>query len=161
MDVKKKNHMKEDIFLILYEIIVIIMRYITFILLDKWFFFFVFLPCSPLCCFTCFDFWVFTSTSTPSSDKTQLGASVSQSGWPPTLCLKSGLLGFTCKENKKVIHFTNKIMQTTQSHEERGPHRSTALTITVIPPLFRIIKKLSPRINFRVLASLHISWKMS
>ena len=41
MDVKKKNHMKEDIFLILYEIIVIIMRYITFILLNKWFFFYL------------------------------------------------------------------------------------------------------------------------
>ena len=87
----------------------------------------VFLPSqkslfSPLCYFTCFDFWVYTSNSTlSSSDKTQLGALVSHR--------VNADQPYVWNQDSLDLPVNNKINQITQSHEERGPHWSTAFTI--------------------------------
>ena len=97
----------------------------TIIFLNKWFFFLlVFLPSqkSPLSshCFTCFDFWVYTSNSTlSSSDKTQLSASISHR--------VNANQPYVWNKDSLDSPINNKINRIIQSHEERGPHRSMRL----------------------------------
>lgn len=56
--------------------------------------------------------------STPSSsNKTECGALLSHSAWPPSLCLISGEFGFTCKGNNYVKAFTGKISQITKTFQ--------------------------------------------
>lgn len=125
-----------------------------------WFTCFGFWPLTPSYWFTCFGFWPLTSNSTPSSsDKTHPGALLSQSAWSPVLDLKSGYFGFTCEENKKLRHFTDKSSYIEKMPKQMGYYRSTELTATVIPPLLRLFQKFSPWIWFSVPAFLYTSWK--